>query len=1157
MMAEIGGLGGVLAKLPITVQWFSGAVRPGDAAERLGEIADRYGVRRALSGVLCGSVDMITGSKICMAHAEADFALRGRLPLEWSRSYSSATRTAGVLGVGWRTRWETTLRKVDGQLTYSDERGRSITVPLPEPGSQVIVLSEQLHLACLPDGRMVVADREPRYRVFGDFDPNGVARLKYIEDLHKQRIGCIWDAEGRLLRMRGTCGHELRMHYDPATGMRLVAIECADGGPTGMLAEYGYDENGGLAEVRNRLGETVRRFAYREGRIVEEAGPLGMATRYVWQVVGGVARVVERYTSEGARERCSYSIENRSSQATDIFGNTAYWQHDGHGHVVAFTDFDGRRYRFDYDETGAPITLWLPNGGVVRLAYDVHGRVEQETDPLGQTSTTVYAFASRRPVMVTRADKRTWIWQRNEALDSTKCQAPWGASTSIEYGEDGLPSRRTDAGGAPTTFEHNAWGQVTRRVDVRGNATVYDYDVNGYLAAVTDPSGAATRIERDALGRPLTVTRPDGRHERHVWNAAGQRTSFVGASGQSRQWHRDRRGNVVQAVDEEGHVTSREYDAHGRLIRIESANGATQTLVWGAKGCLSIAYADGAVRTFDYTDAAEIGRATTTAESQERQETFAYDVMGRLVRRDTQHSHYVYRYSARGKLEQVNRVPTKQGETLGIAIDEIRFEYDPADRLLAEHGVNGTVRYGYDDSGCLAAMTLPQGQLVRMRRYEDGAVGLIEIGERPITQLWYDAMRREVARTQGALHTYTGYSELGWPVWWRSASALDESGQGKPTDDDMQLWRSASYGASDMVVRVEGPATGQTYYDYDKRGCLLRRVSEQSGIEYFTWDAAGNLLDTPSGNWFPAVYSNHRMPECRGAHYEYDAWGQVVHKSGRDHALSLDWDAEGHLIAARRKGRTVRYRYDALGRRIEKIVEWSAKHAPLRSAQADSVRYVWQGSRLLQELNTQSAQTYLYQPTADDSLGYAPLACMVQAFVDNGELKQTQVYHYHADAAGTAVALTDDAGKLAWRGIYRAWGGLLTQEWGEGKQVVQPLRFAGQYVDEETGLHYNGRRYYDPEAGRYVSPDRASPGGMSPYRYVVNPLVRSNPLGGARSVRFASVDVCASGFDRLIDPGQQVAGVVEELEGVTCWKASQAGKEDHMKIEPAAAQVLA
>ncbi|WP_437979331.1 RHS repeat-associated core domain-containing protein [Sorangium sp. So ce295] len=38
-------------------------------------------------------------------------------------------------------------------------------------------------------------------------------------------------------------------------------------------------------------------------------------------------------------------------------------------------------------------------------------------------------------------------------------------------------------------------------------------------------------------------------------------------------------------------------------------------------------------------------------------------------------------------------------------------------------------------------------------------------------------------------------------------------------------------------------------------------------------------------------------------------------------------------------------------------------------------------------------------------------------------------------------------------------------------EAFTPLRFPGQYADEETGLCYNRHRYYDPDIGRYISPD--------------------------------------------------------------------------------------
>ncbi|WP_447894327.1 RHS repeat-associated core domain-containing protein [Vreelandella sp. GE22] len=73
-------------------------------------------------------------------------------------------------------------------------------------------------------------------------------------------------------------------------------------------------------------------------------------------------------------------------------------------------------------------------------------------------------------------------------------------------------------------------------------------------------------------------------------------------------------------------------------------------------------------------------------------------------------------------------------------------------------------------------------------------------------------------------------------------------------------------------------------------------------------------------------------------------------------------------------------------------------------------------------------------------------------------------------------------------------------DWAAVKNIrgntAQPIRFQGQWQDEESGLYYNRHRYYDPQQGRYVSQDPIGlGGGPNLYGYVTNPMGAVDPLG--------------------------------------------------------------
>ena len=101
--------------------------------------------------------------------------------------------------------------------------------------------------------------------------------------------------------------------------------------------------------------------------------------------------------------------------------------------------------------------------------------------------------------------------------------------------------------------------------------------------------------------------------------------------------------------------------------------------------------------------------------------------------------------------------------------------------------------------------------------------------------------------------------------------------------------------------------------------------------------------------------------------------------------------------------------------------------------------------------------------------------------------------YFHSDQIGTLLEMTDREGQIVWQATYKAWGTIerLTVD-----DVEQNLRFQGQYFDEETGLHYNTFRYYDPEVERFVTQDPIGlDGGYNLYKYAPDPIGWIDPLG--------------------------------------------------------------
>ncbi|MDA9003968.1 RHS domain-containing protein [bacterium] len=101
-------------------------------------------------------------------------------------------------------------------------------------------------------------------------------------------------------------------------------------------------------------------------------------------------------------------------------------------------------------------------------------------------------------------------------------------------------------------------------------------------------------------------------------------------------------------------------------------------------------------------------------------------------------------------------------------------------------------------------------------------------------------------------------------------------------------------------------------------------------------------------------------------------------------------------------------------------------------------------------------------------------------------VQDSKVYHFHLDHLGTPQEMTNQSGHIVWSASFTAYGNLAMAHINE---IDNPLRFQGQYFDQETGLHYNRHRYYDPSTASFVTADPIGlKGGINNYRYVPNPV---------------------------------------------------------------------
>jgi RHS repeat-associated protein len=157
---------------------------------------------------------------------------------------------------------------------------------------------------------------------------------------------------------------------------------------------------------------------------------------------------------------------------------------------------------------------------------------------------------------------------------------------------------------------------------------------------------------------------------------------------------------------------------------------------------------------------------------------------------------------------------------------------------------------------------------------------------------------------------------------------------------------------------------------------------------------------------------------------------------------------------------------------------------------------------------------------------------------DNSDPKLCNIYYFHTDQVGLPEELSNSRGQLVWKASYKTWGSAVAESWDitdlkgdrvfesergdipTGEQRQQNLRFQGQYLDRDTGLHYNTFRYYDPDIGRFISPDPIGlEGGINLSVYSPNPISWIDPWGLVKKLDPRCIPGTATGIGKPVQPG--------------------------------------
>ena len=286
-------------------------------------------------------------------------------------------------------------------------------------------------------------------------------------------------------------------------------------------------------------------------------------------------------------------------------------------------------------------------------------------------------------------------------------------------------------------------------------------------------------------------------------------------------------------------------------------------------------------------------------------------------------------------------------------------------------------------------------------------------------------------------------------------------------------------------------------YEYDNLGNIVKK--SKGGIEY-TYKYFSN-------NRLKSVESNNKK-----INISYDEsnplYPSLIERSEGEKREEIKLSYEGRRLSIVEIGtKKYLYKYDSLGQRV------------IKEEGNNKERYQYQDGRIKQ-----------VEKEGEYSLIYSYSSNGIIQSVSEISNKDIKTYFYLIDIIGNIVGLVDENGNIVVEYDYSSYGKVEVKKDTVGISKKDHIRYKGYIYDEETKLYYLISRYYDPEIGRFISPDSveyiepSSISGLNLYVYCGNDPINMYDPSGNFAISIGLLLAIGGIVGAAIGAGASVAG---------------------------------